>query len=139
LEACTTRGLIGTRAALQAEVDADDKNRFELDGDRIRCRQGHSIPVDLGLRPVPPPAVLYHGTVARFLPSIRVEGLLPRGRQHVHLSEDRATATAVGGRRGSPVVVEVLATDLAETGTPFFLSSNGVWLVDHVPPSFLRG
>jgi RNA:NAD 2'-phosphotransferase (TPT1/KptA family) len=44
-----------------------DKQRFETRDGRIRAAQGHSIHVDLDLAPVHPPAVLYHGTVDRFL------------------------------------------------------------------------
>ena len=59
-----------------------------------------------------PPALLYHGTVARHLPGIRAEGLLPRGRTHVHLSVDRETAVTVGVRRGDPVVLTVDAAGM---------------------------
>lgn len=63
---------------------------------------------------------------------------MPRSRQHVHLSSDTATATKVGARHGRPVVLTVLAQDLAAAGHAFFLSANGVWLTDHVPPPYLR-
>src|SRR5918911_31718 len=43
-------------------VDADSKGRYELAHGRIRAAQGHSVEVDLGLEPVVPPSVLYHGT-----------------------------------------------------------------------------
>jgi len=58
-------------------VDADGKGRYELADGRIRAAQGHSVGVELGLEPVAPPAVLYHGTVERFLPSILATGLRP--------------------------------------------------------------
>ncbi len=47
-------------------VAASDKQRFIIEGDRIRANQGHSVTVELGLIPVPPPALLYHGTIAAF-------------------------------------------------------------------------
>ena len=47
------------------------------------------------------------------------------------------TATAVGARHGRPVVLKVEARALREAGGGFYLSSNGVWLVDEVPPSYL--
>lgn len=124
--------------ALREILDAPGKRRFEVDGGRIRAAQGHSVAVDLGLAPVPPPAVLYHGTVARFLPAIRAEGLLPGERNHVHLSADTATATAVGARRGRPVVLEVDAAGMHAAGHEFFRAANGVWLTARVPPAFLR-
>ena len=35
-----------------------------------------------------PPEILYHGTARRFFNSIQEKGLLPKGRQYVHLSID---------------------------------------------------
>ncbi|WP_157216359.1 RNA 2'-phosphotransferase [Flavisphingomonas formosensis] len=121
-------------------VATNDKKRFELspDGTRIRARQGHSIEIDAEWPQTPPPAVLYHGTVDRFLPSILEQGLVPGARHHVHLSPDVVTAQKVGARRGEPVILEVLAGALADSGAVFLLSSNGVWLTAHVPPAFLR-
>jgi len=124
---------------LIAVVDTNDKKRFELssDGSRIRARQGHSVSVDLDLVATPPPDLLFHGTVDRFWPSIREQGLRPMRRHHVHLSPDVATALAVGGRRGVPVILQVDAAGLARSGSRFFVTGNGVWLTDAVPPAFL--
>ncbi|MFO0574829.1 MAG: RNA 2'-phosphotransferase [Polyangia bacterium] len=137
LAALAALGRPMTRAALEALVRDSDKQRFALRGDRIRANQGHSIAVDLGLAPEVPPAVLYHGTIARVLPSIRREGLIKGSRTHVHLSADRETALKVGARRGAPVLLRVDAAALHAAGHAFFLSENGVWLVDAVPPRFL--
>lgn len=124
---------------LQRVVAESDKNRFEpsADGRLIRARQGHSIPIDLGWPVTPPPEILFHGTVEKFLPAILSEGLRPMARHHVHLSPDTATATIVGARRGKPVILQIAAGALAAEGAEFRLSSNGVWLVSHVPPAFI--
>ena len=121
-------------------VEESDKQRFELSGDaaRIWARQGHSVAVALDWPRTAPPALLWHGTVAPFLPAILAEGLKPMRRHHVHLSGDRDTATRVGQRRGAPVLLAVRAAALAETGRDFFLTSNGVWLTEAVPPAFLE-
>ena len=126
---------------LLAIVEASEKQRFELtsDGARIRARQGHSVEVALDWPRTEPPEFLYHGTVERFLPAIRAEGLRPMRRHHVHLSPDEATATIVGNRRGRAIVLTVRAGALAATGQPFFLTSNGVWLTDQVAPDYLIG
>ncbi len=89
------------------------------------------------LQPLAPPSMLYHGTVVEALEQIRREGLTSRGRHHVHLSADVATARKVGSRRGKPVVLVVDAAAMAATGTPFYRSANGVWLVGAVPPRHL--
>jgi putative RNA 2'-phosphotransferase len=124
---------------LIAVVETNDKRRYAFDaaGDRIRAVQGHSVAVDLGLEPREPPETLYHGTVERFLPSIRERGLVPGTRHHVHLSPDVETARKVGARRGRPVILEVAAGRMHRDSHPFFRSENGVWLVAAVPPVYL--
>ncbi|MEV5972103.1 RNA 2'-phosphotransferase [Streptomyces sp. NPDC051921] len=138
LEAAAAHGFPITRAELDHVVAANDKKRFAIEGTRIRASQGHTVPVDLGLPAVEPPAYLYHGTVAASLPAIRAEGLRPMARHHVHLSPDRETATRVGARRGRPVVLSVDAGAMHRAGHVFHVSANGVWLSDGVPPEFIR-
>ena len=118
-------------------TDAKQRYSFSPDGTRIRANQGHSIPVDLELPASLPPQTLYHGTAARFLPSIRQKGLLRGARLYVHLSSSLDTARAVGARHGLPAVLTVDAGRMAADGLPFFVSANGVWLTEHVPPQYL--
>ncbi|THF71069.1 RNA 2'-phosphotransferase [Deinococcus sp. Arct2-2] len=127
-----------SREQVARVVAASDKQRFSLEGERIRANQGHSVPVDLDLLPTEPPAVLYHGTFPAALPSIRAAGLKPMNRHHVHLSPDTATATKVGARRGSPVVLTIRASQMHAAGHLFYVSANGVWLSEHVPPQFVE-
>lgn len=140
LEALARSGRPISRAELDQVVAGNDKRRFAYseDGRRIRASQGHSVPVELGLAPCEPPAVLYHGTVGRTLPAVLREGLKPMSRQDVHLSADVETAVRVGSRRGRPVVLEVDAAGASAAGQVFRLSANGVWLTGAVPPAFLR-
>ncbi|EDM78613.1 possible phosphotransferase [Plesiocystis pacifica SIR-1] len=140
LAAFAERGHALSRAELETHVAADGKQRFILssDGARIRAVQGHSIAVDLELDERPPPAQLFHGTPRRFVDSILREGLIPKARHHVHLSADEATARQVGARRGPPVILLVDAATMAADGHRFFVSANGVWLCERVPPEHLR-
>lgn len=131
------RGL--SRERLDRLVAQNDKKRYEYDESRTRIRasQGHSIDVDLGYEPAEPPAVLYHGTATRFLDAIFHEGLQRGRRHHVHLSSDVATAAKVGARHGKPVVLRVDAARMRADGHVFQLSTNCVWLTEHVPPTYL--
>ncbi|MEO8704400.1 MAG: RNA 2'-phosphotransferase [Kofleriaceae bacterium] len=139
LAATAAHGVTITRDELAEVVRSSDKQRFALsdDGTRIRANQGHSVDVDLQLPPATPPAILFHGTVAPALPSIRTKGLIKGERHHVHLSAELDTATKVGKRRGAPVILEVRAAAMVAAGHVFFLSNNGVWLVDTVPAEFI--
>ena len=127
------------REPLERIVREDNKQRYTFNEDctKIRANQGHSIPVDVGLRRVQPPQYLYHGTAARFLPAIQAEGIQRMNRQYVHLSPDYQTAVAVGRRHGSPVVVlRIEAGTMAQNGIVFYRSKNGVWLCDYVSPEY---
>lgn len=139
LERARAAGVPLDRATLRRVVAENDKQRFALspDGERIRARQGHSIPVDLGLPPVQPPEFLYHGTARPNLPSIRRQGLLRGKRHHVHLSPDEATALQVGRRHGEPVVLRIRAGEMHRDGYRFYLTENRVWLTEHVPPRYI--
>ena len=140
LAACARADRAIDRQRLLKLVTSSDKQRFALspDGLRIRGNQGHSVAVELGLDPTSPPALLYHGTVARFLPAITRKGLQRQGRHHVHLSPDAMTARRVGQRRGEPVVLTVRAADMAAAGHVFFRTANDVWLTAAVPPQYLE-
>lgn len=139
LAALAREGLETCEAMLQAVVAENDKSRFELsdDGTRIRARQGHSVAVEGSWKTATPPQVLYHGTVERFLYAILREGLTKQQRHHVHLSANVETATTVGARRGEAVILTVDAAAMVADGHAFAVSSNGVWLVDAVPPRYL--
>ena len=139
LEKANAHGKQISRQLLDRVVAENDKKRFAIsdDGHRIRASQGHSVEIDLALSPQVPPEFLFHGTASRFVDSILQTGLNSGNRQHVHLSIDQATALKVGQRHGKPVVLVVRAGEMARSDFKFFLSDNGVWLTDSVPPAFI--
>lgn len=138
LAGCREYGLPLTAEELHQVVTGNDKQRFALsaDGSRIRAQQGHSIAVDLGLEPCTPPELLYHGTVGRFLPAIKAEGLRPMSRHDVHLCADVETARAVAMRRGKPVILAIEAGRMHGDGHVFRVTGNGVWLTASVPSAY---
>lgn len=140
LGACARAGFPLSREELEEVVARSDKRRFSFDegGGRVRANQGHSVEVDLQLERADPPAVLYHGTGERTAGAIAAGGLSRMQRHHVHLSADEETARRVGARHGRPVVFAVDAARMAGAGHVFYVSANGVWLVDAVPAEFLR-
>ena len=111
---------------------------FNEDKTLIRANQGHSIPVDVELKEVTPPDVLYHGTGEKFVASINDLGLVPKSRLYVHLSKDIQTATNVGKRHGTPVIYSANCKQMVADGYKFYLSVNGVWLTKEVPINYLK-
>ncbi len=139
LAACRRHGKTISLEQLQEVVATNDKKRFSFseDGNLIRANQGHSVKVELGYEPATPPVTLFHGTAERFLASIKSQGLLKGERHHVHLSADIETATKVGQRHGKPIVLHIDAEKMQQDGFTFYLSTNGVWLTEHVPVPYL--
>lgn len=67
---------------LEQIVATDEKQRYAFNEDKIliRANQGHSIPVDVGLTPLEPPARLWHGTGKKYVNSIDEKGLFSQTR-----------------------------------------------------------
>jgi putative RNA 2'-phosphotransferase len=139
LAACAAYNFPITREELAEVIACNDKQRFSFDetGEQIRANQGHSIEVDLQLEGAAPPPVLYHGTGERAVKLIEAVGLSKMARHHVHLSKDVEVARRVGARHGRPVVFGVDAAGMVREGYEFYISANGVWLVEAVPPQYL--
>ena len=139
LTAVNENGVSLTFDQLKEVVETNPKKRFALseDGLRIRASQGHSLEVDLEYQPQTPPEYLYHGTAIRFVDSIRREGLQRMQRHDVHLSAETAVTVQVGARHGKPVLLTIRAGEMHRAGHLFRRSTNGVWLVPHVPAQFI--
>lgn len=136
----TAAGYPCTRALLEQMIANSDKPRyaFSPDGQKLRANYGHSLSVTIERAAATPPETLYHGTATRFLAAIHAHGLLRKRRQHVHLSADPHTATAVGRRHGEPVVLTVRAGAMHAAGHVFFPGGPGIWLTEQVPVEFLE-
>ncbi|MGG1518204.1 RNA 2'-phosphotransferase [Paenibacillus oryzisoli] len=117
---------------IEQVVRNSDKQRYALEDGRIRARYGHSHN-KVHYAPGEPPAVLYHGTNQRALPSILKEGLYPMSRQYVHLSEGTHFATMAGSRRGELVILTIDVMRAKQASVTFYYAGNEVWLADHVP------
>lgn len=124
-----------TSEKLTEIVLEDKKGRFELKNDSIRASQGHSIKVDLELKEVTPPAILYHGTNTNAHSSIIKEGIKKMSRIHVHLHSNYDKAVEASARWKDAIVV--LKIDTTNMTQKFYLSSNGYYLTDDIDPKHI--
>ncbi|MBD1370936.1 RNA 2'-phosphotransferase [Hazenella sp. IB182357] len=140
LDRCNHYGIELDLKTLKYIVESNDKKRFAFSKDqtKIRASQGHSIKVDLELKPLTPPEYLYHGTAKHFLKSIFRDGLLPGKREYVHLTRDIKAASLVGKRHGKLILLRVLAEEMHHEGYFFYRSENNVWLTATVPARFIK-
>mgnify|MGYP005982995787 CR=1 FL=1 len=128
-----------TEEILLSLLDRSDKRRWEITDGKIRAVYGHSTKEKIKKEPTTPPEFLYHGTAHRFLSSILEEGLRPKGRQYVHLSQDVDTAVIVGKRRDSqPVILRVRALQACQEGVRFYQELEGIWLSDGIESKYLQ-
>ncbi len=140
IEKANRNGIKFDKEILKHVVDTNSKKRFAFNNtfDKIRASQGHSVEIELGYKNQKPPEILYHGTGEKSVQAIFEKGLEKRNRQHVHLSRDIETAINVGQRHGKPYVFKILAERMYIDDYKFYISENGVWLTDYVPPKYLR-
>lgn len=70
--------------------------------------------------------------------SIRQKGLLPKGRQYVHLSQDVETAYSVGMSHDmNPCILEIDAKQAWKDGIIFYYGNEKVWLADEIPSKYI--
>lgn len=128
-----------TEMKIREIINSSNKQRFEIKNGKICALYGHSIPQIIKRKKAVPPDTLYHGTAHRFLSSIEKEGLLPMGRQYIHLSADIAMAKSVGKRRdNNPAILVIDAKKAYEDGIEFYIGNDEVWLCDQLPSRYLR-
>jgi len=121
-------------------VSEDNKQRFSFDQtkSKIRASQGHTIDIDTQPKETKPPKVLFHGTATKSLDSIYKAGINKGQRNHLHLSDNKETATSVGSRHGAAFILEIDSEKMYEDGYKFYLSDNKVWLTESVPRIYIK-
>ncbi|MBT2501876.1 RNA 2'-phosphotransferase [Curtobacterium sp. ISL-83] len=129
------------------EVDPDDvrrvvvqsdKQRFALEGDRIRAQYGHSTEERIVKRAITPQPVLWHATSPEAAAAILRDGLLPMGRQYAHLTTDRDLALQAGRRKSAhPVLLRVDAASASAAGIEFVEGHDRVTLALTVPAAYI--
>jgi len=128
------------KSHLMDVINFAERERFELKDGKIRATYGHSLPVKLNYEPVTPPKLLYHATTRKSYPHILEKGLLPMGRQYVHLAVNKDLALRIGKRRDNkPVLLEIQAQKAAQEGIEFFCPNELIYLVKTLPPQYLSG
>ncbi|MDN5320511.1 MAG: putative 2-phosphotransferase [Thermococcaceae archaeon] len=116
-------------------VENDPKGRFEIRGDKIRARYGHSFDVSLDHEEDVEVKVLYHGTPRRNLKNILREGIKSMKRKFVHLTTSKEEAYETGRRYGRDVVIIFVDAEcLRKKGYKIYKAGKNVRIVKFVPP-----
>lgn len=139
-----TTGNAPTLETLEHVVLTNDKQRFHLEGTRIRANQGHSknLSVAVPMHKVQTyseiPVVL-HGSYKKYKWSIKKDGLSRMSRQHIHCATSKDTVS--GMRKDCDMIIRIDARKAMEQGIEFYISQNGVILTEGldgiIPSKFL--
>jgi len=126
-----------TPERLTSLIAEGPRSRFELSGNRLRARYGHSIDIEPSGDPVEPPERLYHGTESDRIERILADGLRPIDRRMVHLSVTVEEARAVASRRTErPVILRIEARAAHQDGIAFH-REGALYLAGLIPPQYL--
>jgi len=127
-----------TKKRLIALIESDEKGRYELQGERIRARYGHSIDVSLDFKQNTNPK-LYYGTSQEEADIIIENGIKPVKQRYVHLSASAEKASEVASiHTENPIIIEVDAKRAQEDGLPMIQATDEIVLTDAVPPEYLN-
>jgi len=126
-----------TPEMLKDIISTGGAGRFEMAGERLRARYGHSIPVEPPGEAVEPPPILYAGLEAERVQPVLKEGLMPRDRQLVHLSESLADALSlITKKTDQSAVLRIDAAGARGAGILFYREGK-VYLTARIPAPFL--
>jgi len=128
------------RRDIMEVVYTDERNRFEIQDEKVRAAYGHSVAPKISYEAFSPPKILFHGTRRRSYPHILKHGLNPMGRQYVHLTTEPQLALRIGHRRDpEPVLLHIHAHRAFEDGVAFYRASPLIFLADHLPATYISG
>lgn len=129
-------------------VELDNKQRLSLRNENniwsIRANQGHSKNVGNFINPdtamrliVEPIENVFHGTYKEYEEAIKISGLLPMSRTHIHVAK---SLTAKSGKRNNcTLLIYIDMTAAMEDDIKFYESENGVILTEGpLLPKYLR-
>jgi len=123
-------------SVLEAMFASDIKQRYQVEGERVRARYGHSVPVELD-HPDNTQPLLYYGTSEEEFDSILKVGIKPHSQTYVHLSKTLESAVEVACvRTDHPVILRIDATGMQSKGIQI-LDASPLCLALEVPPEFI--
>ncbi|MGA9840580.1 MAG: RNA 2'-phosphotransferase [Thermoplasmata archaeon] len=124
---------------LVAIAETDPKGRYEVREEMIRATYAHTVEVELDLPTENIPDQLFYPVTEEEVAIVLEVGLKPSDRKKVHLSRTAGDAHSAGSvRTPKPVVLEIDARRARSDGIVIMQAGKTVFLVDKVPPEYLR-
>ena len=122
----------------QAIADADEKGRYQVEGEMMRATYGHTIELELDLPTDDIPESLYYPCEDGQVVTLTEFGILAGDRNHVHLSKTIINALEAGHVRISrPAIMEIDTVRAIADGHIIYRAGTTVYLVDEIPGEYL--
>ena len=124
---------------IQAMVETDPKERYQIENNMIRATYGHSLNVDPDLPTDDIPELLYYPTTEEEAELLLETGLKPSDRKQVHLSKTVEDAVVAGKVRvDDPIILEINAKNAIDSGAIIKKAGKTVYTTKEIESSFLK-
>lgn len=137
VDAMKTRYKWSNREKLFSIIESDEKGRYEIKGNKIRARYGHSVDIDLDHEENTLPE-LYYGASREEADILIEKGIKPVKQRYVHLSISADKAIEVAKiHTEDPVIFAINAKEAQDDGLVLLKATESIVLADEIPPQYL--
>ena len=137
-DAMRTRYKWANKEKLFSIIESDEKGRYEVKGNKIRARYGHSVDIDLDYPENTLPE-LYYGASREEVDILLEKGIRPIKQRYVHLSTSVEKAKEVASiHTEDPVLLVVNAEEARNDGVSLLAATENIVLAEEIPAKYLR-
>jgi putative RNA 2'-phosphotransferase len=137
-DAMRTRYKWANKEKLFSIIESDEKGRYEVKGNKIRARYGHSVDVDLDFPENTLPE-LYYGASREEVDILLEKGIKPIKQRYVHLSTSVEKAREVASiHTDDPVLLVINAQEARNDGVKMLSATENIVLLEEIPAKYLK-
>ena len=123
---------------IEALVDTDPRERYQIDGGMIRATYGHTIDVNLDDLPLADIDVFYYPVTEEEADIILEGGLRPIDRKKVHLSGTIEKAIEAGKIRTThPLILKIDGVKAKKDDIKIYHAGKDVYITDNVDAKYI--
>jgi putative RNA 2'-phosphotransferase len=138
VDAMKTRYKWSNKEKLFSIIESDEKGRYELKGNKIRARYGHSVDVDLDF-PENALLELYYGASREEVDILLEKGIKPIKQRYVHLSTTVEKAKEVAKiHTEDPVLLVINAGEAQKDGVSMLSATENIVLSEEIHAKYLK-
>lgn len=123
---------------IEAIVETDEKNRYQVDGEMVRATYAHTIDINLSDLPLATLPTLYYPVTEDEVEIVLEQGLTPTDRSKVHLSGSVDKATEAGKiRTEKPIILQIDAEKAIADGVSIRQAGKDVFIADEINAKYV--